>query len=866
MLNQLRKNRLLFGVIYSGVLLSVFVLPLPFSAYMLLAAVILSAAAVGSTPNFRKELVFTLVKFRVSERRLAQSAGILGFLLTAVGTGFFTFGGQNSARTGLGWCLAGGFALAAALVLNPAADFMALPQHDIRRYTSARRIRWIATILGAVMLALLAEINGDFFDPSFLSHVRSDRQLALWVMGPLLLAYGLAGKSTNSPPRRPKRTMNPLPAFPIGGGGEKPPAWNGRRRLGLLAPALKNLFRRLCASRFLGTRRFQNAATVMLIVILALGVRLYQLEDGAKFFIDEIHFSNPVQHFYNSDEIELLLPFSSVAAFPYLYPYLEWFTVEVFGRNLVGLRMVSVLFGTANVLALYLLTRELFDRKTALTAAALLAVFPPHVHFSRMGLNNIADPFFGTLAVYFIARGLNPARSMRANFAWAGAMLGLTQYFYEGGRLLFPALVIWWLMALAVWSYLGISGETLFAWWQTRSRRDLNAFSAALRRLETIRYREMLTAVVILALAAILVAAPVYYTLVGQDRDIMTRLDTAGLKERARSDLTDLNGYALHISNRFFESFLIHTTIAEAGLYYAGKMPLMLAVITPFFMLGAFYALWRTGTFLRFAGCLLALLWIILAWLGNTLLEESRLSPRYVVEFPALCLLAAVGIRAAVEVIFFTAQTPPLSPLLAGGQGTSIPPANSYRSPSLFTARGAGGGVATHNRLLLVIITTLAVVQIWYYFGPHLTTFRQQFRDAMGRDAHDVLFRAADFPPDTHIYLIGSHVYSQRDASDLMAYLNPDVTIYTLSPAEINPAYMQALVADRSRAFFVEQEDERIVNLLHLYFPDIEGPFYSPQDNLPVRSQYMLYWSAPKDTTHPSSPDVDLEEKNNAAE
>ena len=114
--------------------------------------------------------------------------------------------------------------------------------------------------------------------------------------------------------------------------------------------------------------------------------------------------------------------------------------VGLLGRNLEGLRILSVIVGTLGIPALYFLAKELFDRKTALLAALMPGRFPPHIQFSRIALNNIVDPLFGTLALAFLVRGLKYNRPL--DYALSGAALGLTQYFYEGGRLLFPALIL----------------------------------------------------------------------------------------------------------------------------------------------------------------------------------------------------------------------------------------------------------------------------------------------------------------------------------------------------------------------------------------------------------------------------------------
>src|SRR5690606_16338475 len=72
----------------------------------------------------------------------------------------------------------------------------------------------------------------------------------------------------------------------------------------------------------------------------------------------------------------------------------------------------------------------------------------PLIHFSRMGINNIADPLFAVLALAFMVRGLK--YGYLGDYAFAGVMLGLTEDFYEGGTLPYTPLILGWL-ALIVW-------------------------------------------------------------------------------------------------------------------------------------------------------------------------------------------------------------------------------------------------------------------------------------------------------------------------------------------------------------------------------------------------------------------------------
>ncbi|MGE5601988.1 MAG: ArnT family glycosyltransferase [Nitrososphaerales archaeon] len=107
-----------------------------------------------------------------------------------------------------------------------------------------------------------------------------------------------------------------------------------------------------------------------------------------------------------------------------------WF--RLFGDNVVGLRMPWAVIGAGTVLGTYLLVRRLFDRWLAVLTAALLATYHFHIHYSRLGSNQIADPFFTVWALYFVVIGVQSRRT----WPWAvsGVIAGLAFYFYAGSR------------------------------------------------------------------------------------------------------------------------------------------------------------------------------------------------------------------------------------------------------------------------------------------------------------------------------------------------------------------------------------------------------------------------------------------------
>jgi hypothetical protein len=114
-------------------------------------------------------------------------------------------------------------------------------------------------------------------------------------------------------------------------------------------------------------------------------------------------------------------------------------SIRLVGRTVTALRLPWVLVGSITVLFAFLLVRRAKGTPLALMTAALLATYHYHIHFSRLGSNQIADPFFMPLALLFLYRAYD--RENRLDWAMAGAVSGLALYFYAGARLT-PLVVI----------------------------------------------------------------------------------------------------------------------------------------------------------------------------------------------------------------------------------------------------------------------------------------------------------------------------------------------------------------------------------------------------------------------------------------
>ncbi len=419
--------------------------------------------------------------------------------------------------------------------------------------TGNHALRNLSFISGAALLVLLAEINGAALRLTALDGVSTHVQFGLLVVGVVLIIYSLDGFRHSLPARRD---------------------W-------LAAGAL---------------------------TALALVIRAWAVDGSIRALVDELNFTRAIQTAWSDPNVKLLVPFSDITAFPFLFPYWQSWAVDVFGRNFVGLRAVSVVLGALTVPALYLLARTLFDRPAALAAGVLLAALPPHIHFSRLGINNIADPLFGTLALACLARGMQ--RGRRGDYALGGALLGLTQYFYEGGRLLFPLLVAAWVIA-----------ALLIA--RRPPEEQAAPVSQEWRGLRTADGRRGL---LVFTLVAGLVALPVYYTLAALGASAAERLGTELVMPTASywSQLFTSDGLRQHLEEHLLAAFRVYFDQPDTTLFYAGNTALLLPPLFPAFVLGVVHALRRW----RQPGWLLLLLWVAAASLGNSFLLDSTQAPR----------------------------------------------------------------------------------------------------------------------------------------------------------------------------------------------------------------------------------------------
>lgn len=92
-------------------------------------------------------------------------------------------------------------------------------------------------------------------------------------------------------------------------------------------------------------------------------------------------------------------------------------------------RIPSVLFGTATVFVTYLIGKKLFDRKTGLIAATLIATAPLHIYYSQEARMYMMAAFMASLSFYFFISILKKDTLVNwAGFVGSTALMLYTDY------------------------------------------------------------------------------------------------------------------------------------------------------------------------------------------------------------------------------------------------------------------------------------------------------------------------------------------------------------------------------------------------------------------------------------------------------
>ena len=284
----------------------------------------------------------------------------------------------------------------------------------------------------------------------------------------------------------------------------------------------------------------------------------------------------------------------------YLEPMHTYLTVPVvalFALNVFAVRFLPALVGTLTVLTAYLLAKELFDRRTGLLAAFLVAVSPWDLQFSRIAFRGIFLPLFVTLALFFFLRGLKRSSYLVA----CGAAFGLALYTYSVAKAFVPLTLV----ALALMYF--------------RELREMLRRSASARR-------HLMAA----AATFIILAAPMYYlAFFGKEQGKFSQISVFNDPEPAYQFLVN---FFKHLS----PNFLFTEGEADSFLHFGQ----VLLVLAPFIAFALYVGIKEDKK-----SCALAVILFLIGIVPAALTNRGIPHPlRSIGSVPFLELLAAFGL------------------------------------------------------------------------------------------------------------------------------------------------------------------------------------------------------------------------------
>ena len=293
---------------------------------------------------------------------------------------------------------------------------------------------------------------------------------------------------------------------------------------------------------------------------------------------------------------------------PTLFFFLQAAFLRLLGVTTVALRLPSVLASSATVLLLYLFARRNYGRWVAILATVFFCTYHYAIHFGRVALNNVWDPFFALGVFYLVDRGLEARRL--GFFVAAGVLTGLGAYFYMGARLV-PIILLAYLAYRAL------------------QQRDL--------------LRDNLPRLVVFALLAFIVALPLLVFFVRHPQDMMARWTWLGIfpsgwveQEAQRTGKSILS----ILLGQFLKAVLGFNVYPDTSFHYRPGIPLLGFFSSVFFVFGLAYAVRRW----RQPGYFLLVAWFFLVIIfGGMLLENPPSSPRLVLAIPPVVMCVALG-------------------------------------------------------------------------------------------------------------------------------------------------------------------------------------------------------------------------------
>jgi len=313
-------------------------------------------------------------------------------------------------------------------------------------------------------------------------------------------------------------------------------------------------------------------------------------------------------------------------SFPSLFSFVQSLSIRLFGHTTEALRLLSVTVGALTVAAVYLCGKVMFGNRTGILAALSLAALHFHIHFSRVGLNNIWDGLWYTIAIGALWYGWE--HHSRIAYLVGGFALGISQYFYVSGRGLIGVVIVAIIIALCV---------------------------------QRIRLYQALPDLILMFAVAIAVLFPLGWFYMQEPNEFLAPIVRVSFLRvtfngPARAIEGPLWKYAMQQIFVGIKAFT-YTPILQ---HYTPETPILRPIYATFFYIGLIFLPLRY----RDSRLVLILIWLLTFGLIGGLSESAPASQRYVAAAPACALVAGLGVYQVTDI--FGRRWQKYSKVLAG--------------------------------------------------------------------------------------------------------------------------------------------------------------------------------------------------------
>jgi 4-amino-4-deoxy-L-arabinose transferase-like glycosyltransferase len=467
----------------------------------------------------------------------------------------------------------------------------------------------------------------------------------------------------------------------------------------------------------------------------------------------------------------------------FFYWPLSW-SLWLVGDGMVGLRLPAALAGTITVPLFYGLVRSLWGRRTALLSALFLVTYDYHIHFSRLGANNIWDPLFAVLIFWAVDRGLGarnkepgataPGKDLQTRpLILAGLVLGVAFYFYTGARLL-PILAVVY---------------ATFVWLQRR-----RAGGASIG--------ELVRPLALIGVALVVVAGPILSFALAHPNDWNARVNQIGIIQSgwlAREPGLTGKSTAQILAEQVLRSAGAFNVFADRTVWYGSDRPLLGFLAGILALLGMVWAAahWRERRYF------LVLVWFWgVIFTGGVLTEGPPSSQRLVMAIPAVCLFVAAGLEATVGL----------------------------------ARRLLGARPVTENLALGLLIAALATSNVHYYFVTFAPSHR--YGGQNGETATIIGHYLHGQAPGAQVYFLGAP--SIYWGFGTMGFLAPQVEGHDIEQPLTGPPVVPD--TGQGRVFSLLPDRARELQWVQAAFPGGQvREFYDDRERL----RFIAYEASP---------------------